>query len=79
MKGVLAFLLNCAICSGVIMTAVFTKSYNAAEETGCTPWQATTLLLWSAIPEVRVIVEKLWFSTHKFLGCMFPSTLGCND
>ena len=38
------------------MTAVFTKSYNAAEETGCTPWQATTLLLWSAIPEVQNIV-----------------------
>ena len=63
MKGVLAFLLNCAICSGVIMTAVFTKSYNAAEETGCTPWQATTLLLWSAIPEVSIIRNKI--DSHK--------------
>jgi len=66
MKGVLAFLLNCAICSGVIMTAVFTKSYNAAEETGCTPWQATTLLLWSAIPEA-VLFRPLWGLMTKYV------------
>lgn len=66
MKGVIAFLFNCAICSGVIMTAVFTKSYNAAEEKGLSSWQATTLLLWSSIPEA-VIFRPLWGVATKYV------------
>jgi hypothetical protein len=45
-------LFNCAICSGFIMSGVFTEISNVAMENGLEVWQASTLVTYSAIPEV---------------------------
>lgn len=43
---------NCAVCSGFIMSGVFTEISNVAMEEGLQTWQASTLVIYSAIPEV---------------------------
>ena len=45
-------LFNCAVCSGFIMSGVFTQVQNVAMEEGLTVWEAGTLIMFSSIPEV---------------------------
>ena len=55
MGGSVAWLFNCAVCSGFIMSGVFTEVVNIAIEGGLESKYAPTLLLYSAVPEVSPI------------------------
>lgn len=58
MNGVLPMLFNCAVCSGFIMSGVFTQVQNVAMEEGLTVWEAGTLIMFSSIPEI--FFRPLW-------------------
>jgi len=58
MPGVLPMILNCAVCSGFIMSGVFTQINNIAMEEGLQVWEASSLVLFSSIPEC--IFRPVW-------------------
>ena len=55
MDGSFAWLFNCMVCSGFIMSGVFTEVINVAVESGVPKEWAVNLILFSAGPEVRAI------------------------
>ena len=55
MDGSFAWLFNCMVCSGFIMSGVFTEVVNVAVESGVPKEWAANLILFSAGPEVRLI------------------------
>ena len=52
MDGSLPWLFNCAVCSGFIMSGVFTEVVNIAVESGIDAKIAANLILFSSVPEV---------------------------
>jgi len=50
--AVVAMLFNCAVCSGFIMSGVFTEIQHVSMEEGLDWKKAGTLVIFSAIPEV---------------------------
>jgi hypothetical protein len=50
--GIVCMIVNCMVCSGFIMSAVFTEVTNIAIEMEINPKLAENLILFSAIPEV---------------------------
>ena len=76
-------LFNCAVCSGFIMSGVFTQVQNVAMEEGLTVWEAGTLIMFSSIPEVLdlnkisdLIGSCLQKSSKFNFQDFFPTTLG---
>ena len=53
-------LFNCAVCSGFIMSGVFTQVQNVAMEEGLSVWEAGTLIMFSSIPEVTANNTLQW-------------------
>ena len=67
-------LFNCAVCSGFIMSGVFTQVQNVAMEEGLTVWEAGTLIMFSSIPEVldlNKISDFIGSAYKNFLSLIF--------
>jgi len=65
MDGSFAWLFNCMVCSGFIMSGVFTETVNVAVESGVDPMFAANLILFSAAPEA-ILFRPLWGWLTKF-------------
>ncbi|CBY39923.1 unnamed protein product [Oikopleura dioica] len=64
--GIICMIINCMVCSGFIMSAVFTEVTNIAIEMEINPKLAENLILFSAIPEV--LFRPLWGELTKCFG-----------
>lgn len=73
--GLVPMLFNCAICSGFIMSGVFTEISNVAMENGLEVWQASTLVTYSAIPEI--FFRPLWGQLTKELDVATLQVIWC--
>lgn len=63
--GIVAMVINCMVCSGFIMSGVFTEVTNVSIEMGIDPTFASHLILFSSIPEC--FFRPLWGElTKKF-------------
>merc|ERR1712131_8784 len=71
MDGSFAWLFNCMVCSGFIMSGVFTEVVNVAVESGVPKEWAANLILFSAGPEA-LLFRPLWGQLTK---CSDAATL----
>jgi len=68
MDGSLPWLFNCAVCSGFIMSGVFTEVVNIAVESGIDAKIAANLILFSSVPEV-LLFRPLWGKLTDYADC----------
>jgi len=73
--GLIAMLLNCAVCSGFIMSGVFTEISNVGVENGLEAWQASSLVIYSSIPEC--FFRPLWGELTKLLDVTTLQIIWC--